>query len=289
MKNTSEISVRLFGGLGNQLFQYFAGLDLSIKSLSKLKIDTRWIDASYSQDNSDIRDFKLLGDKAIIIDRNSGELNFKIERLKTKISKKSQLAAKFWALHSPKTSGFVELAPVKPSIELRGFYQSCKYFDTVTRVLGKQDWNLEIESDLYLEIKSHLDTAPFIAIHVRGTDYLKKPNFYHRLDATYYTESLRRLECVLGKIRIIVFSDDIEYARRMLQNVSSLEFLDQNGLRASEAMLLMSFSKGLITANSTFSYWAAMINAGELITAPKYWYTDTVVDSTFYPPTWIIV
>ena len=288
MNNSKKVTVRLFGGLGNQLFQYFAGLDLSIKSGSKLIIDFRWIESTYSQDASDIRDFKFLKDTSIM-SQEFGKLNFKIERLKTIISRKSQIAAKFFALNTPKSPGFSELSALKPGVELRGYYQSNKYFDTVSRTLGTQDWSLEIESRLFLNFKSQLDAAPFIAVHVRGGDYLKKSNIYHRLDATYYVNSLSRLKSELGDIRVFVFSDDSEYARDILKNVPTLEFLDQEGLRASEAMVLMSLAQGIVIANSTFSYWAAMINAGKLIASPKYWYKDVEVDENLYPPSWIIV
>lgn len=45
LKNNSVIRVRLFGGLGNQLFQYFAGLVVSKYHHAKLEVDSRWIQA----------------------------------------------------------------------------------------------------------------------------------------------------------------------------------------------------------------------------------------------------
>ena len=83
--------------------------------------------------------------------------------------------------------------------------------------------------------------------------------------------------------------DDAEYARSIFSSDIGFEFLNQKGLRASEAMILMSSAKGIITANSTFSYWAAMINAGNHIYAPKFWYTNTEADGNLYPPHWKIV
>ena len=289
MNNSKQVTVRLFGGLGNQLFQYFAGLDLSLKTSSQLKVDARWIEASYSQDESDIRDFRFLKDTPIITKSDSGEIDFRLERLKTKIAGKSQAGTKFFGLNVPNNPGFIEINYLNPGVELRGYYQSYKYFDTVYRTLGKQDWSLEIESRLFLNFKNQLDAAPFIAVHVRGGDYLKKTNIYHKLDATYYANALTRLKSELGEIRIFVFSDDTEYAKDILKNVPNLEFLDQEGMRASEAMILMSLAQGIVIANSTFSFWSAMINTGKLIVAPKYWFKDTEVDMNLYPPSWIIL
>ena len=102
-------------------------------------------------------------------------------------------------------------------------------------------------------------------------------------------ESLKDLKEKFGDIRVLVFSDDPEYARDIFSSDARFEFLNQDGLRASEAMLLMSSAKGIITANSTFSYWAAMINAGNHIYAPKFWYANTDADGNLYPPHWKIV
>jgi len=289
MKDIKLIRVRLFGGLGNQLFQYFAGLDYSLKSGSSLVIDARWIEASYSQDNSDIRDFRFLEGTAIITKIESGEIYFRLERLKTKIAAKSKAAAKFFGLNVPSNPGFIEISYLKPEVELRGYFQSHKYFENVKKNTEMRDWSLRNESQLFLETKRKLDSAPFIAIHVRGGDYLDKTNIYHKLGSEYYLESLKDLKGKIGDIKVRVFSDDAEYARSIFSADCGFEILNQTGLRASEAMILMSSAKGIITANSTFSYWSAMINPGHHIYAPKFWYTNTEVDVNLYPPHWKLI
>jgi hypothetical protein len=289
MKKSNDLSVRLFGGLGNQLFQYFAGLDLSLKAGSRLKVDARWIEASYSQDESDIRDFRFLIDTAIITENESGEINFKLERLKTKFASKSQAAAKFFSLNVPNNPGFVEIDNLEPGVELRGYFQSYKYFENVNKNVTVQDWSLKNEPQLFLETRRELDSTPFIAIHVRGGDYLNRTNIYHKLESKYYLESLENLRSVIGNMKAIVFSDDVAYAKNLFDSDAGLEFLSQDGLRASEAMILISLAKGIIIANSTFSYWAAMINSGQHIIAPKFWYANKLVDKDLYPPRWTII
>jgi hypothetical protein len=289
MKESHDLKVRLFGGLGNQLFQYFAGMYLSSNTGSRLKIDVRWIDSSYSQGESDIRDFRFLKEAAIINTFDSGELNFKLERLKTKISEKSQTAANLFSLYVPNNPGFIEFSNLKPGVELRGYFQTYKYFQNVLENDNVQDWSLKNVSRHYLESRSHLDSAPFIAIHVRGGDYLNKAHIHHKLEKEYYFESLKYLQGELGDIKLLVFSDDVDYARYLLNSDIEFEFINQHGLRASEAMILMSLGKGIITANSTFSYWAAMINAGNQICAPKFWYTNTVANEYLYPQHWKLI
>lgn len=289
MKESSDLTVRLLGGLGNQLFQYFAGKDLSLKSGCRLKMDARWIEASYSQGESDIRDFRFLKDTEVVNTIDSGEINFKLERVKTKIARKSQAAANLFSLCVPNSPGFIEFIDLRRSVELRGYFQTYRYFENVDNNHNMRDWSLNNESHLFLETRRKLDLAPFIAIHVRGGDYLNKTNIYHRLEKKYYLESLEYLRGKIGNIRVLVFSDDTEYARNLFDSEVGFEFLNQDGLRASEAMILMSSAKGIVTANSTFSYWAAIINAGNHICTPKLWYAKTIVDENLYPPHWKLV
>ena len=289
MNKSNDLKVRLFGGLGNQLFQYFAGLDLSLKTSSQLKVDARWIEATYSQDESDIRDFRFLKETPMITKAESGKIHFGLERVKTKIAGNSQVASKFLGLNVPSNPGFIEIQDLKPGAELRGYFQSYKYFENVKKNIEIRNWSLNNESLLFLEIKRRLDSAPFIAIHVRGGDYLDKANIYHQLESKYYLESLRDFREKCGDNKFVVFSDDAKYARSIFSSEVGFEILNQNGLRASEAMILMSLARGIITANSTFSYWAAMINAGKHIYAPKFWYTNTEADGNLYPPHWKII
>lgn len=289
MNKSNDLKVRLFGGLGNQLFQYFAGLDLSLKNSSQLKVDARWIEAAYSQDESDIRDFRFLKDTPMITKAESGKIHFGLERVKTKIAGKSQVASKFFGLNVPIYPGFIEIVDLKPGVELRGYFQSYKYFENVKKNTEIHNWSLNNESQLFLETKRQLDSTPFIAIHVRGGDYLDKDNIYHKLDSTYYSESLRDFREKCSDNKVLVFSDDAEYAQSIFSSEVGFEFLNQNGLRASEAMILMSLAKGIITANSTFSYWAAMINAGNNIYAPKFWFANTKADGNLYPPHWKVI
>jgi hypothetical protein len=124
---------------------------------------------------------------------------------------------------------------------------------------------------------------------VRGGDYLKKANLYHKLDSSYYIEALNTLRGICGKLNVYVFSDDIEYAKELLKEVRDATYVDEVGLRASDSMVLMSLGEGIVIANSTFSYWSAMLNIGNKIIAPKFWYTNKNIDKNFYPTNWRII
>jgi len=54
-------------------------------------------------------------------------------------------------------------------------------------------------------------------------------------------------------------------------------------------MILMSLGKALVIANSTFSYWAAMMNTGKLVLAPGKWFKTTPISSDLYPVQWRVL
>ncbi len=286
---SNQTTIRLFGGLGNQLFQYFAGLDLSIRSESNLIVDCRWIESNYAQDKSDIRDFQFLKSAETKTIQNFGQPNFILERIKTRIAKEFNAVGYFFKINVPNNTGYFDLKNIKKGMELRGYYQSYKYFDNVSGNSGTTEWSLETESNYFLSLKNKLNTEMFIALHVRGADYLRNANIYHQLTQKYYSDSLKAINSKLKDIKIYVFSDDIAFAKNVLKDCSELEFVDQKGLRASEAMTLMSLAKAIVIANSTFSYWAAMMNTENQVIAPKFWYTNKLVDKDLYPPRWTIV
>jgi hypothetical protein len=283
------INVRLFGGLGNQFFQYFAGLELSNNSHLPLFLDFRWIESGYSHQGSDLRDFRFAKNFASHDKNTSSSLNFRTEKLKTKLASNSKLMGELFSINSPVNPGFVELKPRESGLELRGYYQSYKYYEKNFNSQPMEDFSLLHESDLFQARKSELTNAPFIAVHVRGGDYLKKQNLYHKLDSDYYIKAIDLLREVCGKFKVYVFSDDTEYAKDLLKEVRDASYVDEVGLRASDSMVLMSLGEGIVIGNSTFSYWSAVLNHGNNIIAPKFWYSNKHVDKYLYPSNWRVI
>jgi hypothetical protein len=282
--NAKPVRVRLFGGLGNQLFQYFAGLYLSKNLETTLEIDYRWIEDKYSHVFSDLRDFKFTNEAQSITTEKNGRVNFLLERMKTKFILEFPIFNSITKMHAPIIPGYVDMQSYLQGQELRGYYQSYKYFEDSVGNAGMQDWTLINESSKFLILKKYLKTKKFIAIHVRGGDYLN--SIYSNLDFAYYEEALKQIKYLLGDLDVVVFTNDIQHAKQIFKAHQDLEFLNQEGLRASEAMILMSYGDGIVTANSTFSYWAAMINNSINIVAPLKWYKTKSVDRNFYPLNW---
>ena len=160
--NAKPVRVRLFGGLGNQLFQYFAGLYLSKNLETSLEIDYRWIENKYSHDFSDLRDFKFTNEAKSITTQKNGRVNFLFERVKTKFILEFPIFNSITKIHALTAPGYVDMQSYLQGQELRGYYQSYKYFEDSVGNAGMHDWTLINESSKFLILKKYLKTKKLI-------------------------------------------------------------------------------------------------------------------------------
>ena len=95
------------------------------------------------------------------------------------------------------------------------------------------------------------------------------------------------LNKVTGDPHIYVFSDDPEWARDNLKFSVPTRVVDHNsGAADFEDMRLMSLCKHNIIANSSFSWWAAWLNANadKNVIAPKAWFGDPKLNNPDITP-----
>ncbi len=101
-----------------------------------------------------------------------------------------------------------------------------------------------------------------VAIHIRRGDYMDKTNYdvFGRVcTESYYQAALAKMEQIVQSPVYYVFSNDIEWAKRMLAD-RNVVYIDWNKGKDSWAdMALMSKFRNLIIPNSTFSWWAAWL------------------------------
>jgi hypothetical protein len=116
-----------------------------------------------------------------------------------------------------------------------------------------------------------------VAIHVRRGDYVDNPFYVDLTQTDYYDRAMK----LFPNDTFLVFSDDIEWCKGYFTG-SQFEFSEGNDDVTD--MNLMAGCKGVIMANSSFSWWAAYLSKGKVI-APKEWFTDGV-ERTKCPPEW---
>lgn len=146
--------------------------------------------------------------------------------------------------------------------------------DTFKFPMFKDERNLRIAN----EIDNHS-----VAIHIRKGDYVDKYNYniYGRVcDEDYYKNAINKMESVLDSPVYYVFSNDIDWARKIIAHRKAV-YIDWNkGENSWADMSLMSMFKNIIIANSTFSWWAAWLGRSDkYVICPKVFvYNDLTSD-----------
>lgn len=139
-----------------------------------------------------------------------------------------------------------------------------------------------------LELIDEMEHNQSVSIHIRRGDYSRN-NRYDLCSDIYYEKAIDYIITALksNNIKFYVFSDeDID--------LHILKSIDHQIIKHSEMcgidLFLMSKCKHNIIANSTFSYWGAVLNKNskKIVVAPKYVYREKAFYRKFpVPNEWI--
>ena len=82
----------------------------------------------------------------------------------------------------------------------------------------------------------------------------------------------------------------MNHARKLLNNIPDLSFVENSKLTAAENLVLMSMATAIICANSTFSYWAGLISSKSCHKViPSKWFKNQDLAIDFFPSGWQIL
>ncbi len=282
---SEKVAIQLYGGLGNQLFQYFALMHICRLNEQQPALLFEWIDKYSPHSGSDIRDFSFIS-QDLALTNSKIRYPEKILNLQNKLAKFMIIRRAGLRLRIIENLGFEAPQNFKPNNLYIGYFQSYRYLESTS----KTHWDLKFPSTKFLSEKIRLSKTDFISLHVRAGDYLSSSE-YITLSEHYYKTSMEEANRQFPGCQLIVFSDDTNFAKNLLSNLTKAEFFDDSELRASEIILLMALAKCVITANSTFSYWAGVIGEsfGSSVISPESWFTDKVLPEDFFPSSWKLV
>jgi Glycosyl transferase family 11 len=126
----------------------------------------------------------------------------------------------------------------------------------------------EYENEIKQLFGSDIVPINQVAIHVRRGDYVGNKFYVDLTETTYYDEAMK----YFPDENFLVFSDDIEFCKEYFVG-EQFEFCEETD--PVKSLNLMAGCKGIIMANSSFSWWASYLCKGKVI-APKKWYSDGV-------------
>jgi hypothetical protein len=280
------IIVKLGGGLGNQLFQYACGRSLSVKNSDILKLDIE----AYTANNPRVYGLGRFN----IVENIARQEEIRKLRLpygflsRCVRSFKARILRQFNIGFNPK------ILELKGDIYLEGYWKNEKYFIDIEETIRKEFTLRNPLSQAAQEIKGAIfDEACPVSLHVRRGDYVEVTGTlkYHGVcTPEYYRDALAYTSMRVPISRLFIFSDDIEWVKNNMTFDFPVTFVSQADIPDYEELMLMSYCKHNIIANSTFSWWGAWLNMNEdkIIVVPKRWLAKTGTD--YYeeiPLTWI--
>lgn len=281
------IITEINGGLGNQLFQYAAGLSLAEKHQTQLKINVDFKQADTSR-TLGLSHFNIFLDTA-----TPEEIKhyYPTSLLFRKILSYLPLALqKFYK--ERQFSYQPDFEKLGPNVYLKGYWQSERYFSKIEKNIKAA---FTLNPQYFEDAKALIDelsNSESVSIHVRKGDYLVQPylDYYEQLDSDYYQRAISKLKTYNQNIKLYVFTDDAHWVKQHLVLDTPYTIVSGTLTKSMyEDFEAMKSCKYHVIANSSFSWWTAWLSARQdkKVIAPKYWFNDGPKDTEdLIPKTW---
>ncbi len=272
----NKVVVRIFGGIGNQLFCYAAARRLALANNAELVIDNIsgfLYDYNYKR-HYQLDHFNIFARKA-----NKKELFFPFPRIQ-------RFLFRYWYRHKPflnrkyimqNSNEYNDLLlQIKPkgTVYLEGYWQSEKYFKDVESIIRE---DLQITAPLdeaNIRMASRMRSHSSVAIHIRFFDakFTKSDN---NISIGYYLRAINHIQTLVPEAHFYLFSDKPELARSVVSlsdDRITVVTHNQGDENAYYDLWLMTQCHHFIIANSTFSWWGAWLSPNEdkYVIAPKF-------------------
>lgn len=276
-KPQKKLIVRLFGGMGNQMFSYAAARRLAHMSNCVLIIDSV---SGFENDTQYNRKYALTHfNLPVRIATKSERLQpfAKLRRfILKKISKLLPFNYRFYIVQEkidfdPR---ILNLQIDKNSI-IEGYWQSEKYFNDIAEII-RNDFTItppfdELNRSIFKQITN--PDCESVAMHIRFFDDII--DGYDNSPTKYYQSAFNKMENLVSDAHYFIFSDKPDLAKEILNfPVSRCTFVNNNTNDDQQYadFWLMSNCKHFIIANSTFSWWAAWLSKNQIknIIAPGF-------------------
>ena len=284
------VTVKLVGGIGNQLFGYYAGLSLSKRLGESLRLDVTDSRMGLGAHKSSIEVLNLPGEFYSRA-HDSSFVNQHFSRSTAWIKRKHPRLNLYSSYYVSPVVGFDGkiLEPNFSKRNIAGYFQSYRYHDLCLNT--SQMPEIKAPSAWFVEMRKRMKVSQVISLHVRRGDYKSLSSSFGLLSDDYYLRALKIAEEVVQDSECWVFTDEIKEAKSMLSKFDKkIVFIDPPpSSNPMESLLLMSYAKANIIANSTFSWWSAKLNQNrQLVVAPRKWFKDMEDPLDLYPVNWTL-
>lgn len=292
------ITCVLMGGLGNQLFQIFTTMAVSIELKDKFMFPNNLYGGTRTRTywNTLLKELK-----SSVMMKPSNSLKLPVYKEVGFKYNKIQLSS--------------DMVKRNGGALLYGYYQSYKYFENKYEKIAKYiklDEQRKVIRDTYF-VDNNLDIIPtnpennIISLHFRMGDYKKLSDYHPIMDTEYYIKSIG---LILNKIKynndanrrvtILYFyekEDTVDVVTKIELIKKEYPFIEfkcadsDSRMEDWQQILLMSCCQHNIIANSSFSWWGAYFNNNpqKIVCYPMKWFGVNLKShdvSDMCPPTW---
>lgn len=286
------VIVRIWEGLGNQLFQYAYARALQLRTGGKVYLDinrafknsleARGVDRAYSLDkfNSQLPVCDNVEKRYFFLEQKNC-----LQKCLFNLSRDRVIVPGFYREENVLYKE--SLKHIRGNIYLMGWFQSENYFKEYRNTL-LQELTPQHKIRISSFLRNTLKREDTVSVHIRRTDFIKGKNV---LPISYYENAKRYIEKYIDRPQYLIFSDDSEWVREHMNFGPDAFFVSGEELRDYEEMLVMSRCRNNIIANSTFSWWGAWLNPNnkKIVIGPKVWaiHGHEDVERNVMPAEWI--
>jgi hypothetical protein len=292
MSNRDYFEIAIDGGLGNQLFKFYAGLYFSKKYGMQPVFETsRLANIAKLHPGENIETLGLLDGYTTKSNHsfNPRELRMKMQSARSRVRANFKpISVRPSADKQHSEIGYIEFnQSIKPNDLKHGYFQSWRYYDAldIKPIISYQ--SLVRPSNWLAEQLSQLAKTDPLVMHVRRGDYqLKKNRQTGCLSPEYYRSISAN---VSANSEIWIFTDSPKIVRDEFENIGMRIRLIEPppGSDPVESMILMSNASRIAISNSTFSWWAAKFaHSRTSVYAPSKWFEQRLDPTDLIPAAW---
>ena len=298
----------LFGGLGNQIFQYITARELFGENFI---IDTSFMQNSqYTFELPDLAQLTLVesikyeAKKKTYFEKKAFLAILKLSSIQERKSLKfktlvqvrkicyfifSQTAFTGYHLIPGNGIGWSSLsAPGDRKCVLIGNFHSYRW---ISQNLNQFRNELQLKQDnkTFGFINKNIGGSKRLIVHVRLGDYLRIPEL-NVVGRNYFKGAIIEAFSVYEYDEIWVFTNDMSKVKDYLDesNQAKYRFFDSDQFTSAETLEIMKIGDGYVLSNSTYSWWGAFLSHKDPVSIliPSKWYRSTPEPFYLIPKSW---
>jgi hypothetical protein len=303
-----DVTIALTGGLGNQLFQLAAALNVSNgnkvyleTSIGKPRLNDRGrpeltsfnLPIGVESLNSKKSNWLLRKSSGFMLRNGVNPRGFENSRIARPVLKACWLLIVRQSYKRRITPiagqgvGFFRIREARGSVLLYGYFQSFRWADSVYEQLMMLTPGFGAQEIIKLTELAQIE-KPLI-VHIRLGDYKNEPNF-GLASKSYYEFAVKKLWESNAFKKIWVFSDEPELAVTYFpqEYVSHLRWIPEVLGSAALTLEVMRLGQGYVIGNSTFSWWGAYLSHSHNppVIAPDPWFVNLADPIDLIPLRW---